>query len=315
MFESSAKTKRKPMSAARKREIFKNWVPMYVMLLPFLILYFLFMFLPIMGGAVLSLTDFNGLQFPAFVGTGNFSRLFLRDPVFLIALRNTLFLALITGPSGVIISFLVAWLIRELHRPLRLVFATLMYLPALTGAATFATVMRFIFAADSHGLINSFLMRTNILIDPINWVGDANWTMTTVVIVSLWTSFGIGFLAFMAGLAKLDKAYYEAAAIDGMRNRMQELYYVTLPQMGPQLLFGAVMSIAGAFTVGLISEQMTGNPSVAYSTHTLMLHMQEVGTQRFEMGYAAAVSIVMFVMMQITWSLIKRMLKRFNAGN
>jgi multiple sugar transport system permease protein len=301
------------MSAARKREIFKNWIPLYAMLLPFLVLYFLFMFLPILGGAVLSLTDFNGLQFPAFVGFENFSRLFLRDTVFLISIRNTLFLAMITGPTGVVMSFMVAWLIRELYRPLRLVVATLMYLPALTGAAAFATVMRFIFSADSHGLINSFLIRTNILVDPINWVGDANWTMTTVVIVSLWTSFGIGFLAFMAGLANLDKTYYEAAAIDGLKNRMQELYYVTLPQMGPQLLFGAVMSIAGAFTVGAISEQMTGIPSVAYSTHTLLLHMREVGNARFEMGYAASISIVMFAMMQITWSLTKRLLKRFNA--
>jgi multiple sugar transport system permease protein len=284
------------------------------MLLPFLVLYFLFMFLPIMGGAVLSLTDFNGLQFPHFVGLNNFSRLFLRDAVFLTAIRNTLFLAMITGPTGVILSFMIAWLIRELYRPLRLLVATLMYLPALTGAAAFAAVMRFIFAADSHGLINAFLIRTSIRVDAINWVGDANWTMTTVVIVSLWSSFGIGFLAFMAGLANLDKTYYEAAAIDGLRNRVQELYYVTLPQMGPQLLFGAVMSIAGAFTVGAVSEQMTGNPSVAYSTHTLMLHMNEVGSQRFEMGYAASVAIVMFAMMQITWSLIKRLLKRFNAG-
>jgi len=309
------KAPRQRLSAARKREILKNWVPMYIMLAPFLILYFLFMFLPIAGGALLSLTDFNGLQFPNFIGLQNFSRLFLRDDVFLISLRNTLFLAMITGPIGVILSFMVAWLIRELTGPIRLIVVVLMYLPALTGAATFAVVMRFIFAADSHGLINSYLIRTGILVNPINWVGDPAFTMTTVLIVTIWSSFGIGFLAFMAGLGNLDRSYYEAAAIDGLKNRMQELYYVTLPQMGPQLMFGAVMSIAGAFTVGAINEQMTGNPSVAYSTNTLFMYMTETGNVRFEMGFAASVSIVMFVMMQVTWSLLRRLLKRFNAGH
>ena len=305
--------KRKPLSAARKREIIKTWVPMYLMLTPFLVLFTVFTLVPILGAALLSLTDFNGLVFPNIVWFENFSRLFLRDEVFLISLRNTLLLAMIMGPTTIILSFLVAWLIRELTPYVRMVIIILMYLPALSGIAAFTNIMRYIFAADTHGLINSFLIRTGILSSPINWVGDPAWTMTTVVIVSIWASFGIGFLAFVAGLSNLDRSYYEAAAVDGLKNRWQELYYVTLPQMGPQLLFAAVTSIGGAFTVHLINIEMTGNPSVNYSTNTIVMHMMELGSVRFEMGYAAAISVVLFALMQVTWSLTKRMLARFSG--
>jgi multiple sugar transport system permease protein len=172
--------------------------------------------------------------------------------------------------------------------------------------------MKYVFAADSYGVINSLLINMGLIVKPINWLGDANYTMASVLIVTIWSSFGLGFLAFTAGLQGLDRAYYEAAAIDGLKNRLQELYYVTLPQMWPQLMFAAVTSIANAFNVGTINGLMTGNPSVAYSTATIKLHMEEVGATRFEMGYGASISIVLFCMMQITWTLIKKLLGRFN---
>jgi len=301
------------MSATRRREILKTWIPLYSMLAPFFIIYILFTFIPIAGGVLLSFTDFNSLQFPNFIGLENFSRLFLRDEVFLISLKNTLFLAMIMGPTSIVLSFTLAWLIRELNRPLRMFIVILLYLPSLAGVAAFTNIMKFVFAGDSYGILNSILINSGLRADPINWLGDANYTMMTVLIVSIWSCFGLGFLSFTAGLQNLDKSYYEAAAIDGMRNRMQELYYVTLPQLWPQLMFSAVTSIAGAFTVGDINSAMTGNPSIAYSTTTLRLHMMEVGTVRFEMGYAATISLALFAMMQVTWSLTKKMLKRFNT--
>lgn len=282
----------------------------YVLMAPFLLLFLVFVVIPIISSVFLSFTSFNMLQMPKFVGFDNYIRMFLEDDVFVKAMKNTIVFAIITGPLGYILSFVVAWLINELGRGLRWFLTLVMYAPTLAGNIYY--IWTYIFSGDSKGLINTSLMNVGVITDPIQWLTDARYNVAVVLIVIVWMSLGSGFLAFVAGFNALDRSYFEAAAIDGVKNRFQELWYVTIPQMGPQLLFGAVMSISGAFAVGYANAAITGFPSSNYSTHTLLLHLLDYGTIRFEMGYASAIAVVLFTIMLFTWIAIKKALSKFS---
>lgn len=288
----------------------QNWF-YYVLLLPFLLLFIVFKLLPVLSSAVLSFTDFNMVQMPDFVGIKNYIRLLFYDDVFMISLRNTLVFAVITGPIGYILSFVLAWLINNFGRRTRGLFTFFIYSPVLAGNMYF--IWTYIFSSDSRGLLNSILLNLNIITSPVGWLADTTYNFSIVVLVIIWMSFGAGFLSFVAGLQSLDPIYYEAASIDGLKNRWQELYYVTFPQMGPQLLFGAVTSIAGAFSVGAQCATLTGNPSTDYSTHTIILHMEDYASLRYELGYASAIAIVLFALMLVTWKIMNRVLSQFNS--
>jgi multiple sugar transport system permease protein len=287
----------------------KKSIPFYVLLAPFLVIFVVFMLIPVISAIVLSLTDFNMVQTPNWVGLSNYVRIFMDDEVFMIALRNTLIFAAVTGPIGFVLSFVVAWLINELNRTTRTVVTFLVYAPSLTANVFF--IWQYIFSSDSAGFLNNFLIRLGMIKDPILWLTDTKYNFGVVMLVIIWLSFGTGFLAFVAGLQALDHTYYEAAALDGLRNRWQELYYVTFPQMGPQLLFGAVMSISGAFAVGYINSALTGNPSTDYSTHTILLHAMDYANNRYELGYSSALSVILFAMMILSWLLINKALRKF----
>ena len=281
------------------------------MVAPFALAFFVFTILPIISSIFLSFTDFNLVSINHFVGLDNYTRIFLNDDIFMIALNNTMILALIVGPIGFILSFVLAWLINEMGRHTRSVITLIVYSPALAGNIFF--IWQYIFSADSRGFLNDIFLRLGIISDPIPWLSDTKYNFTLVIVVTIWLSFGTGFLAFISGLKALDKTYYEAAAIDGLHNRWQELYYVTFPQMGPQLLFGAVVSIAGSFAVGAVNATLTGNPSPDYSTHTILLHISDYANNRYEMGYASALAVVLFVIMVLVWMIINKALKKFNG--
>lgn len=276
----------------------------YVLMLPFMLLFLVFVVIPIISSVALSFTSFNMLQMPKYVGFDNYIRMFLEDDVFIKALKNTIVFALITGPFGYILSFVVAWLINEMNRGIRWLLTLIMYAPTLAGNVYY--IWTYIFSGDSKGLVNSSLIKLGVINDPIQWLTNSDYNVSVVVLVIIWLSLGTGFLAFVAGFNALDRSYFEAAAIDGVKNRFEELWYVTLPQMAPQLLFGAVMSISGAFAVGYANAAITGFPSSNYSTHTLLLHMLDYGTIRFEMGYASAIAVVLFGIMLLSWALIKK---------
>lgn len=281
----------------------------YLMLLPFTVMFVLFMIIPAIGGMLVSFTDFNGMTFPSFVGLDNYIRLMVEDSTFIIVLKNTLLIAVLVGPVGFILSFVIAWLINELPKTTRLVMIFLVYSPSFSG--TLYTVWQYVFSNDENGIMNSVLQRIGI--EPVSWLSDSKYSMTVVIIVSIWMSFGAGFLSFIAGLRGLDKAYYEAAAIDGLKNRWQELYYVTLPQMAPQLMFGAVQSIGGGFAAGMISHSLAGYPSTNNATDTILLYMSDYGSTRFEYGYASAMSVVLMAIMLIVWKLTQKALNSFNS--
>lgn len=293
------------------RRIKKNSV-YYVMISPFFLIFFLFVFIPVISAVVLSFTSFDMVQLPDFTGFDNYIRLLFDDEIFLKALQNTLIFAIVTGPVGFLLSFVVAWLINELNPALRKFITLVMYAPTLAGNIYF--IWQFIFASDSKGLANSVLSSLGILQDPVNWLTDAKYSFAVVIIVLIWMSLGTGFLSFVAGLQSLDRSYFEAAAIDGIKNRWQELFYVTLPQMGPQLMFGAVMQISTAFAVGSVNQALTGFPSSNYSTHTLLLHMLDYGTVRFEMGYSSAIAVVLFILMMASWLLVNKVLKKYSEN-
>lgn len=283
----------------------------YLMLLPFALLFLIFTVVPVCASVVLSFTNFNMVQAPVFTGFDNYSRLFLDDEEFLIALKNTIIFAFMTGPLGYVLSFVFAWCINEFPAKLRALLTLIFYAPSLAGNVYY--VWTYIFSGDRYGLINSYLISWGFLHEPIQWLTDTQYTMGVCIIVVVWLSMGTGFLSFVAGLQNLDRQYYEAAALDGIRNRWQELRHVTLPQMGPQLLFGAVMAISGAFAVGYQCSALTGFPSTDYSTHTLLLHMLDFGTVRYEMGYACTVAVFLFALMLLSWMVIQKLLRRING--
>lgn len=273
--------------------------------LSFWFLFFiLFTLIPILMAIGTSLTNFDMVQTPKFVGLSNYIRLLLDDDVFVKAMTNTLLFAVITGPIGYMLSFVVAWFINDMGRISKNVLTFLFYSPTLAGSAYL--MWNYLFSNDSYGILNSFLTQLGLISEPIQWLTDPQYTVTVVIVVVLWMSMGNGFLSFVAGLKQLNPSYFEAAAIDGLRNRWQELWYVTLPQMRPQLLIGAVLSISGAFAIGPQCSALTGMPSTDYSTHTLVLHIQDYGNLRLEMGYASASAVVLFILMTVSWAIINK---------
>ena len=265
------------------REIGKNWQN-YALMGPFLALFFLFTLLPVLISIVYSFTYFDIFSSPRFVFGDNYIRMFLDDDVFLIALRNTILFALLTGPIGYFLSFFVAWLISDFGRRTRAILTTLFYAPTLSGQAY--TVWLFMFSSDPYGIINGYLMRLGIIKEPVGWLTDPTYVFGVVVFVQLWLSLGTSFLAFMAGLKGIDRSLYEAALVDGIHNRFQEVWYITLPGMKPQLIFGAVMQLISSFSVSDISIRLAGFPSVQYSAETIVTHIMDYGLIRYEMGYA-----------------------------
>ena len=289
---------------------YQNHLTHYVMMSPFLLLFTVFTIIPVLAAIALSFTDFNMLQLPGFAGAGNYIRLLFEDDVFMISLKNTLILALVTGPIGYILSFAVAWLINEFGRRIRTMLTFFIYLPVLCGNVFM--IWQYIFASDSRGFANDLLLKLGIISEPLGWLTDPSYNLTIVAVVTIWMSFGAGFLAFVSGLQSLDRTYFEAAAIDGLKNRWQELYYVTFPQMKEFLLFGAVMSISGAFSVGAVNQALTGFPSTNYSTHTMVLYISDYSQTRFEMGYASAGAVTLFALMLFSWRLINKLLRKIS---
>lgn len=275
----------------------------FLMMAPFSLIFLVFVVIPIIAAVILSFSDFNMIKPPQFVGLKNYAYMFFSDDVFLIALKNTVIFALLTGPVGFVLSFTVAWIINEFSVRTRTVFTLIFYLPSLAGNVFF--VWMYLFTGDSHGLINSTLMRIGILKEPIIWLSDARYNFWVVVIVILWMSMGTGFLAIVAALQSLNKELEEAGAIDGIKNRFQELRYIVVPQMAPALMFAAVITVATSFTIGYQGMQLTGFPSTDYSTHTLVLHIMDYGFIRYEMGYASAIAVVLFFMLLVVWKYLR----------
>ena len=283
----------------------------YFMVAPFMIIFTCFTILPVVLSAVLSLTNFNLLQIPDFVGADNYIRLFLDDDIFIIACQNTLIFAAIVGPVSYIMSFLVAWFINELSPKIRAVVTLIFSAPSISGNAYL--IWKTLFSSDRYGWANAMLLEMDMIDTEIAFFEDADYVMPLCIIVALWTSLGTSFLAFIAGLQGIDKAQFEAGAVDGIRNRWQELYYITLPNMKDQLMFGAIMSITGAFGFGAVVDALCGFPSVDYAAHTIVHHLNDYGGSRFETGYASAIAVILFVVMVGANTIVKKIISKVGS--
>jgi len=280
----------------------------YVFVLPYFILFCLFTVAPVVISLLLGFTEFNMLNFPRWIGMDNYIRMFLDDEVFILAIRNTFLLAVITGPVSYMLSFLLAWLINDLRPWLRSIVTIIFYAPSLVGNVMM--IWQIFFSNDAYGYANAWLLELGLIDAPIRWFYNTEYMMPLVIVVLLWSSLGTSFLAFIAGLQNISRSYYEAGAIDGIKNRWQELWFITLPTMRPMLMFGAVMTISSAFGIGSNLNGLVGFPSTDYATHTIVNHMEDYGGQRYEMGYASAIAAVLFIVMILTNHLIKKLLAK-----
>ncbi|WEK54744.1 MAG: sugar ABC transporter permease [Candidatus Cohnella colombiensis] len=280
----------------------------YVLMSPYMLLFFLFTVLPVCIAIVISFTYFNLLEFPKWVGWHNYSRMFLEDEIFLTAIKNTFIFAGITGPISYAMCFVFAWLVNELKPKMRAFMTLAFYAPSISGNVFFIWLI--IFSGDRYGFMNGFLLELGFINEPIQFLRDEHYVLWIVLIVQLWLSLGVSFLAFIAGLQTIDRTLFEAGAVDGIKNRWQELWFITLPSMRPQLLFGAVMQITASFAVADVSTQLAGFPSVNYAAHTVVTHLEDYGTIRFEMGYASAIATVLFLIMVTVNIVVQKLLRK-----
>ncbi len=307
--EKKRAVSRKDMSRAQWtwKEMKRNKVA-YLMIAPFMIFFIVFTVFPVFFSMYLSCTEFNMLEAPKWLGADNFVRLFLDDDIFILSCKNTLIFAAITGPASYLLSLFVAWFINELSPKIRAVVTLIFYAPSISGAVYM--VWQILFSSDSYGYVNGTLLELGLIDSPILWFQDAAYVMPLCIVVALWTSLGTAFLSFIAGLQTIDRSLFEAAAVDGIKNRWQELWYITLPKMRPQLMFGAVLSITQSFGFGAIVTALCGFPSVDYAAHTIVHHLDDYGGQRFEVGYSSAIAVVLFVIMLGSNLLIKKLIAK-----
>lgn len=292
------------------KEMRQNWVA-YVMVAPYMILFTLFTIVPVVLSIFISFTDFNMLETPNIVWLKNYVTLFFDDDVFLTACKNTFIFAVIVGPASYLMSFLVAWFINELPPKVRALVTLIFYAPSISGQAYM--IWSVLFASDSQGWANAILLEMGIIDTEIAFFQNETYVMPLCIIVALWTSLGTSFLAFIAGLQGIDHSLFEAGAVDGVRNRWQELYYITLPSMKPQLMFGAIMAITGSFGFGGIVTALAGFPSVNYCAHTIMHHLEDYGGQRYEVGYSSTIAVILFLIMIGANMLVKRIISKLGT--
>ena len=284
----------------------KEQTPIFIMLTPFTICFLLFTIIPIISSITLSLTHYDLLQRPDFIFFENYRRMFVNDKTFAIVLKNTLVFAVIAGPAGFLLSFVLAWFVNEFSPGVRTVLSFMFYSPSLVGNAYF--IWKVIFSGEGYGYLNSLLLSLGVITEPIVWLKTPTYIMPIVIIVQLWQSMGVSFLANISGLQNVSSDLYEAGAIDGIRSRWQELRYITLPSMSHMLLFSAVMQIQSSFSVSAIAIELAGFPSTQNAVDTLVSHMTDIATIRFEYGYASAIAVILFVMMVGTRLIIGKVL-------
>lgn len=305
----SVKEKNSPLKSRRKvaaEGSFREQLPMFVMISPFILFFFVFTIIPIVSSIILSFTSYDMISSPKFVNLDNYRRLITNDTTFSVTVKNTFIFAVVSGPLGFLLAFMLAWLVNEFSPKIRALLSFMFYAPSLVGNAYF--IWQVAFSGDSYGYINSLLLSFGIITEPVVWLKNATYLMPIIIVVQLWQSMGVSFLANISGLQNVSRDMYEAGAIDGIRNRWQELRYITLPSMSNMLLFSAVMQIQSSFSVSAIAITLAGYPSKSNAVDTIVSLMQDMATVRYELGYASAIAVVLFIMMVTTRLLVGKIL-------
>lgn len=305
----SVKEKNSPLKSRRKvaaEGSFREQLPMFVMISPFILFFFVFTIIPIVSSIILSFTSYDMISSPTFVNLDNYKRLITNDTTFSVTVKNTFIFAVVSGPLGFLLAFMLAWLVNEFTPRIRALLSFMFYAPSLVGNAYF--IWQVAFSGDSYGYINSLLLSLGIITEPVVWLKNATYLMPIIIIVQLWQSMGVSFLANISGLQNVSRDMYEAGAIDGIKNRWQELRYITLPSMSNMLLFSAVMQIQSSFSVSAIAITLAGYPSKSNAVDTIVSLMQDMATVRYELGYASAIAVILFIMMVTTRLLVGKIL-------
>lgn len=273
----------------------------YLFIGPYAIIFLIFVVLLILISFLLSFTYYDGVNMPHFVGLSNYVALFTQDLEFMqSALPNTIKYALIVGPVGYMLTFFLAWVLAQLPRRFRNVAAIILYSPSLTGSILISVVWKAMFSGDSRGYINYLLLNWGIINEPLQFLQDKTTIFVIMVFVGLWSSMGIGFLAMLSGILNTNREIYEAAYVDGMKNRFQEIVYITIPSMKPQMMFGAVMAIVGTFNSAGLASALTGaSPTPQLAGWLISDHMQDYAFSRMEMGYASSLSVVLLMLVLV----------------
>jgi len=295
--------KHEPFSLVWKKHKYK-----YIMIAPFAIVFILFTLLPVLVAIFLSFTNFNMVKAPEYAGLDNYVKLIVHDPIFLTAIKNTLFFAIVTGPLSYIMCFLFAWMVNDLPRIPRAVMTLVFYAPSISGNAYL--VWKLLLSSDSYGWVNAWLLKLGVIQEAVTWLVKKEYIMPILIIVQLWLSLGVSFLTFIAGFQSLDKSLLEAGSVEGIKNRWQELWYIILPSMKPQLMFGAVMQITSSLSVSQLSIDLVGFPSVSYSGHTILTHLHDFGNVRYELGYACTIAVVLFFIMLFCNIVVQKLLRK-----
>ena len=286
----------------------------YLFLAPYLILFLVFIVIPMGLAIMLSFTDFDSVNFPTWVGLKNYISLFTSDAVFMqYVVPNTLKFSLIAGPLGYILSFLMAWMLAQVPKRSRTVLALVLYSPSMTSGVAMTVIWKVLFNGDQTGYLNSLLLSWGLIREPVQWLQSTEWLMPVMIVVTLWSSMGVGFLSMLAGILNINQELYEAGDIDGVRNRFQEIIHITIPSLKPQMLFGAVMAVVNTFQAGAIGVTLSGsNPTPQYAGQLVLNHIEDYGFLRYEMGYASAISVVLLVFIALC---SKSVFKLFGDGD
>jgi multiple sugar transport system permease protein len=302
MAASTTIERERSLQVARRENRFKKWLDRegsaYAFLSMYGLLFFVFIVVPVMVAILLSFSFFDTIQPPTFTGLKNYIALLTQDDIFMrYVLPNTIKFAVLVGPGGYVLAFMLAWILAQLPKGPRTVFALILYSPSMTTGIAMAAVWKTLFSGDQNGYLNSFLLQLNVIQEPIQWLQSPEYLMTIMIVVTLWSSMGVGFLAMLAGILEINPELYEVGSLDGISNRFQEIIYITIPSMRPQMLFGAVMAIVATFQAGAIGVTLSGgNPTPQYAGQLIVNHIEDYGFLRYEMGYAAAVSVVLLLM-------------------
>jgi multiple sugar transport system permease protein len=278
---------------------------------PALTLIGLFFFLPVAASLLLSFTDFDiyalgRLDRLRFIGLDNYRRL-LNDPMFWTALRNTLYFVVVSGPLSVLVSLGAALLVNHRLTRFQGVFRTLLFLPVVTTLVAVAVVWRYLYH-PRYGFLNYVLGLAGL--PPIEWLGDPEWAMPAIILMAVWKNFGFNMVVFIAGLQSIPHRLYEAAEIDGADGWAQ-FRYITLPMLAPTFLFVTVITLIGYFQLFAEPYVMTqGGP--ADSTLSVALLMFQEGFRWWNLGYAAAVAFVLFLII-LAGTLIQAWLRRWRS--
>lgn len=272
----------------------------YLFIAPAVLLFFIFVLIPVITSFFLSFTKYNILTPPQWVGLDNYRQIFFHDERFWKALRNTAFYVLGVVPAGISISLLLAVAIDQKIR-FKNFYKAIFFMPVVTSVIAVSVIWKWLFAGEKYGLINHWLI--NLGINPVDWLMNPAWTLPAIMIMSIWAGLGYNMIILLAGLQTIPNSFYEAAEIDGA-NTWYKFWHITLPLLRPTLLFVVIMSMINSFQLFeqvyiMASGTGEGVGGVLDSALSLVAYLYEKGFQRFEMGYASAIAYILFAIILI----------------